>query len=78
MTLRVGAAEVDITPANTVGVYLGGFGFNRKSTGLHEPLVAAALYVEHGDSFGRSGHRRLCRPAPQLHRFDPPPRARAR
>src|SRR5262245_864704 len=47
--LRAGFAEADITPA--VGgdhtVYMAGFGQNRKATGVHDPLKARAVVLEH-------------------------------
>lgn len=42
--LRVGAAEADITPAELL--YLGGFGMNRRATGVHSPLKARALVLQ--------------------------------
>lgn len=45
--LLVGAAEEDITPAESV--YLGGFGMNRTSTGVHLPLKVRAITFAVGD-----------------------------
>ena len=49
-TLQAGFAEVDITPK--VGdrpVYLAGFGKDRKATGVHDPLMARAVVLRHGE-----------------------------
>jgi hypothetical protein len=49
-TLQVGFGETDITPE--VGgkpVYMAGFGQNRKATGVHDPLRARAVVLQHGD-----------------------------
>ena len=50
--LLVGFAERDITPK--VGdkrkpVYVAGFGHGRKATGVHDPLMARAIVLRHGD-----------------------------
>src|SRR5438552_2209542 len=50
--LRAGFAEIDITPA--VGkdfqpVYIAGFGKNRVATGVHDPILARAVVLQHGD-----------------------------
>jgi hypothetical protein len=48
--LHAGFGEADITPA--VGdrpVYLAGFGRNRKATKVHDPLLARAVVLRHGD-----------------------------
>ena len=49
-SLRVGFAEVEVTPV--VGtkppVYLAGFGHNRKATAVHDPLKARAIVVADG------------------------------
>lgn len=43
--LRAGAATADITPHDFPGIRLGGFGFNRRATGILHPLEASALYL---------------------------------
>jgi len=47
--LKAGFAQADITP--TVGgkapVYMAGFGHNRAATGVHDPLFARAVVLEH-------------------------------
>jgi hypothetical protein len=48
--LQAGFGEADITP--NVGdkpVYMAGFGQNRKATGVHDPLKARAVVLQHGD-----------------------------
>ena len=48
--LEVGFGETDITPkVDPEGkpVYLAGFGHNRKATGVHDPLMARAVVLEH-------------------------------
>ncbi len=45
--LRVGAAEVDITPVDDQ--YLAGFSLARTATGLHLPLKARAMVIQVGD-----------------------------
>lgn len=44
--LLIGAAEADITPSRSL--YLGGFGVNRPSTGVHYPLKVRAMTLELG------------------------------
>lgn len=47
--LEAGFAETDITPhVNEKTVYLAGFGNNRKATGVHDPLKARAVVLQHG------------------------------
>jgi hypothetical protein len=46
-TLRAGAAAVDITPSERV--WMGGYGFWRRSEGVHDPLYARALVLEQGE-----------------------------
>ncbi len=49
--LRAGFAERDITPKvgdKKKAVYLAGFGHNRKAAGVHDPLLARALVLQHG------------------------------
>src|SRR5262249_55065742 len=49
-TLRAGFAETDITPElGTKPVHLAGFGQNRKATGVHDPLKARAVVLQHGE-----------------------------
>ena len=48
--LRVGIAQVDITPAlGKKPVYIAGYGKNRQATKVHDPLMARALLLAHGD-----------------------------
>lgn len=48
--LRVGFAEADITPKlGGKPVYVGGFGHNRKATAVHDPIMARAIVLRHGD-----------------------------
>jgi hypothetical protein len=44
--LRAGAASIDINPAD--GTFLGGYGKNRKSTGVHDNLYAKAVVFDDG------------------------------
>jgi hypothetical protein len=44
--VSVGAAAVEITPEPATGLFLGGLGLNRRSTGVHDPLFARALVLE--------------------------------
>lgn len=49
--LRVGFAEKDITPEVDAGkpaVWLAGYGFGRKATGIHDPLMARAVVLSDG------------------------------
>lgn len=47
--LLAGFAETDITPrVKEKTVYLAGFGHNRKAAGVHDPLKARAVVLEHG------------------------------
>jgi hypothetical protein len=47
--LQAGFAEMDITPAvKDKTVYMAGFGHNRKATGVHDPLMARAVVLQHG------------------------------
>jgi hypothetical protein len=51
--LRVGFAEKDITPevgADKPAVWLAGYGFGRKATGVHDPLMARAVVLSDGRS----------------------------
>ena len=49
--LRVGIAQVDITPAlGKKPVYIAGYGKNRQATKVHDPLMARVLLLAHGDS----------------------------
>lgn len=47
--LKVGVATVDITPKETVGVDLSGYG-HRASTGVHDPITARCLVVDNGNT----------------------------
>src|SRR5436853_5036002 len=48
--LRVGFSSVDVTPDITKApAYLAGFGKNRKATKIHDPIMARAVVLEHGD-----------------------------
>jgi len=44
--MKAGACSVEITPKGTV--FLAGFDFNRRSTGIRDPLYARALYIHDG------------------------------
>ncbi len=48
--LRVGFGEAEITPkvGGDKPVYVAGFGSNRKATGVHDPLMARAVVLQHG------------------------------
>jgi hypothetical protein len=50
--LRVGFAEVDITPElkKNRPVYMAGFSHNRKATSIHDPLKARAVVLQDGTS----------------------------
>jgi hypothetical protein len=50
--LQAGFAEEDITPqtgAKEKPVYMAGFGQNRKATGVHDPLFARAVVLQHAE-----------------------------
>lgn len=47
--LRAAVHVVDITPHDFPGIRLGGFGFNRKATGILHPLQAGIVYLAQGD-----------------------------
>ena len=47
--LEVGAASVDITPAEPEGMFLAGFGLGRRAVGVLEPIEAGALHVSDGE-----------------------------
>ena len=49
--LFVGFAEVDITPEVTGSkpVWIAGYGHGRKANGVHDPLMARAVVMRHGD-----------------------------
>ncbi len=49
-TYRAGFAKVDITPYGK-NVYMGGFDFNRKSTGVLHPIYARAVYISDGTNY---------------------------
>ena len=44
--LKAGVGSVEITPSRPQ--YLAGFGFGRKSTGIHDPIYARAVVLEKG------------------------------
>lgn len=46
-SFKVGISKVDITPYGK-SVYMGGFDFNRKSTGVLHPIYARAIYLSDG------------------------------
>ena len=48
----VGFAEIDITPAlhPDKPVWIAGYGHNRRATGVHDPLMARAVVLKHGDA----------------------------
>lgn len=47
--LRVGFSAVDITPDLKKPVYLAGFGKNRVATRVHDPIMARAVILAHGE-----------------------------
>jgi hypothetical protein len=49
--LRAGFGAVDITPPldGKRPVYIAGYGMNRKATGVHDPIMARAAVLQHGD-----------------------------
>ncbi len=47
---KIGFSKVDITPYGK-SLYMGGFDFNRKSTGVLHPIFARAVYVSDGSNF---------------------------
>src|SRR5438876_11902247 len=50
MGLTVGFGEADLTPElGKKPVYLAGFGQNRKATKVHDPIMARAVVLGHGD-----------------------------
>lgn len=49
--LQAGFGQADITPdLKEKPVYLAGFGKNRKATGVHDPIMARAVVLGHGQS----------------------------
>ena len=67
--LRVGTATADITPRT--GTPMPGYYYNRGSDGVHDPLLAKALVLEHN---GQSRPRRLtssASPPPSPNRHAP-------
>ncbi len=49
-TLHAGAATVEITPTDPKGHYLAGFGFNRLSESVRDPLYARAVALRNGET----------------------------
>jgi hypothetical protein len=49
--LQAGFGAADITPSleGKKPVFLAGFGHNRKATGVHDPIMARAVVLRHGD-----------------------------
>ena len=47
--LRAAARTVDLTPLDFPNIRLGGFGFNRRASGVLHPLEAAVLYLTDGE-----------------------------
>jgi hypothetical protein len=48
--LLVALGEADITPdVNAAPVWIAGYGQNRRATGVHDPLLARAVVLRHGD-----------------------------
>jgi hypothetical protein len=47
--LLVGLAETEITPPIVQPVWLAGFQQNRRATGIHDPLMARAVVLKHGE-----------------------------
>ncbi len=50
MTLLAGAASRDITPQQTDGLHLAGFGAGRTALGVLDPLAVSALYLTQGET----------------------------
>lgn len=48
--LRAGVATADLTPHDFPRIRLGGFGFNRRATGVLHPIEAGVLYLRDDDS----------------------------
>jgi hypothetical protein len=49
--LLCGFAEVDVTPAlSDKPVFIAGFGFNRRATAVHDPIMARVVVIKHGDT----------------------------
>jgi hypothetical protein len=49
-TILAGFGQADITPkVGDKPVYMAGFGQNRQATGVHDPLMARAIVLRHGD-----------------------------
>lgn len=48
--LRAGVATADLTPVDFPRIRLGGFGFNRRATGVLHPLEAGVLYLRDDES----------------------------
>ncbi len=44
-----GVAKTVITPSKAIGTRMGGFGLDRKSEGVHDPLWARAIYLKQGE-----------------------------
>ncbi|MEZ6141019.1 MAG: neutral/alkaline non-lysosomal ceramidase N-terminal domain-containing protein [Zavarzinella sp.] len=51
-TLKVGLAEVDVTPtiSDQTPVYVAGFGMNRRANKVHDPIMARAIVLDDGTS----------------------------
>jgi hypothetical protein len=48
--LEAGFAETDLTPKlGDKAVFVAGFGHNRKATAVHDPIMARAVVLRHGD-----------------------------
>ncbi|MCX7957988.1 MAG: neutral/alkaline non-lysosomal ceramidase N-terminal domain-containing protein [Deltaproteobacteria bacterium] len=47
---KAGFSKIDITPYGK-SVYMGGFDFNRKSTGVLHPIYARAIYISDGSNY---------------------------
>jgi hypothetical protein len=48
--LRVGFGKADVSPKlGDKPVYVAGFGYDRKATALHDPIMASAVVLAHGD-----------------------------
>jgi hypothetical protein len=50
LPLEVGFGEVDVTPAlGKKPVFMAGFGHDRRATGVHDPIMARAAVLRHGE-----------------------------
>ncbi|MBM4389261.1 MAG: hypothetical protein FJ088_16115, partial [Deltaproteobacteria bacterium] len=47
--IKASAHRVDITPSDSKGVFIAGFGFNRKARGVLDPIEAGILCLDDGN-----------------------------